>query len=346
MIESKGYAAQDQLSPLKPFSFNRHAPKENDVLIDINYCGICHSDIHMARNEWGFSFYPMVPGHEIVGTVHSVGKNVSKFKVGDKVGVGCFIDSCRSCTSCHEGEEQLCENGMLMTYSSKLDNGDLTQGGYSTNIVVDENYVLKLPHNLPMNATAPLLCAGITLYSPLIRWGAGPGKKVAIVGLGGLGHVGIKIAKAMGADVSVLSHSNRKEEDSKRLGAHHFYSTADGNVFTELAGTFDLIINTVSAPIDWNLYLGLLKRDCAMVLVGMPDKPIGVDPKSLIFGRKCLAGSLIGGIRETQEMLNFCGEHNITADVELISPQQINDAFERVLNSDVRYRFVIDMAKM
>lgn len=346
MIESHGYAAQDEHSKLKPFSFTRHEPKENDVLIDINYCGICHSDIHMARNEWGFSLYPMVPGHEIVGTVKAVGDNVSKFKVGDKVGVGCFIDSCRQCSSCQEGEEQFCAHGMVMTYSTQLDNGELTQGGYSTNIVVDKNYVLKLPDNLPMDATAPLLCAGITLYSPMKQWQAGPGKKVAIVGLGGLGHIGIKIAKAMGAEVTVLSHSNRKEEDSKRLGAHRFYSTADGNVFNELAGSFDLIINTVSAQIDWNAYLGLLKKDSVMVIVGMPDKPVGVDPKSLIFGRKRLAGSLIGGIRQTQEMLDFCGKHHISADIELISPQQINEAFERVINSDVRYRFVIDMSSM
>lgn len=346
MFDCHGYAVKDHCSLLEPYSFSRQEPSANEVLIDINYCGICHSDIHMVRNEWGFSLYPMVPGHEIVGTVRSVGDHVSKYKVGDKVGVGCFIDSCRQCPSCLEGEEQFCQQGMTMTYSSKRANGELTQGGYSNQIVVDENYILKLPENLPMDATAPLLCAGITLFSPLIRWQAGPNKKVAIVGLGGLGHIGIKIARAMGAEVTVLSHSDRKKDDSKRLGAHYFYSTADSNVFIEQSEKYDLVINTVSAQIDWNLYLGILKKGCAMIMVGMPDEPVGVDPKSLIFGRKLLAGSLIGGIKETQEMLDFCGEHNISADIELISPQQINEAYERVLKSDVRYRFVIDMAKL
>lgn len=347
MIHVKGYAAQSATSQLAPFSFDRRDVGDQDVLIDIHYCGVCHSDIHQVRNEWGGSLFPMVPGHEIVGTVSHTGKNVKQFKVGDKVGVGCFVDSCRKCDSCGEGLEQYCAEGMTQTYNCKTRDGSaVCYGGYSTQIVVDENYVLHLPKNLPLDATAPLLCAGITLYSPLKHWNAGPGKKVAIIGLGGLGHMGVKIAHAMGADVTVLSHSSKKEADAKRLKADHFYDTSDKNTFTKLANSFDLIINTVSAHLDWNEYLGLLKRDGTMVVVGVPENTIPVNAFSMIQARRSLAGSLIGGIKETQEMLDFCGKHNITSDIELIDILQVNEAYERVLKSDVRYRFVIDIASL
>lgn len=344
MIPVKGYAATSPKSPLAPYSFERRDVGEHDVQIDIRYCGVCHSDIHQARDEWGGSLFPMVPGHEIVGTVKQIGSKVTHFKVGDKVGVGCFVDSCRTCDSCSEGLEQYCTGGMVQTYNAKEKDGvTQTQGGYSTKIVVDEHYVLHLPENLPLDATAPLLCAGITLYSPLKHWKAGPGKKVAIIGLGGLGHMGVKIAHAMGADVTVLSHSMKKEADAKRLKADHFYDTSDKSTFTKLANHFDLIINTVSAHINWNDYLSLLKRDGTMVVVGIPEDNIPLQAFSLIGGRRSLAGSLIGGIKETQEMLDFCGKHNITSDIELININQVNEAYERVLKSDVRYRFVIDI---
>ena len=347
MIPVKGYAAPTAKAPLAPFAFQRRAVNEHDVLIDIQYCGICHSDIHQVRNEWGGSLFPMVPGHEIVGIVSQTGKKVSRFKVGDSVGVGCFVDSCHHCESCQEGLEQYCSEGMTPTYNGRERNStDLTQGGYSTKIVVDENYVLHLPKNLPLDATAPLLCAGITLYSPLRHWHAGPGKKVAIVGLGGLGHMGVKIAHALGAEVTILSHSLKKEADGKRLGADHFYATSDTTTFDKLANTFNLIICTVSTGIDWNQYLKLLKRDGTMVVVGVPEENVPVNAYSLVGGRRSLAGSLIGGIKETQEMLNFCGKHNITADIELIPIQQVNEAYKRVLKSDVRYRFVIDIASL
>lgn len=345
MIQVKGYAATSAKSPLAPFSFERRDPKDRDVVIDIKYSGICHSDIHQARDEWGGSMFPMVPGHEIVGVVSQVGKSVKKYKVGDTVGVGCMVDSCRHCQHCEMDLEQFCMNGMSWTYNSlEQDKKTPTQGGYSNKIVVDEEFVLSVPSNLPLDAAAPLLCAGITLYSPLRHWKAGPGKKVAILGLGGLGHMGVKIAHAMGADVSVLSHSDKKREDSKRLGADHFYNTSLPSTFETLKGSFDLIINTVSADIDWNSYLSLLKLDGSMVMVGVPEKPNSVHSFSLITGRRSLSGSLIGGIKETQEMLDFCGKHNITSDIEKISISQVNDAYERVLKSDVRYRFVIDMA--
>lgn len=347
MIPVKGYAAVTPKTPLKPFSFERRDPGKHDVLIDIKYCGICHSDIHQARDEWGGSVFPMVPGHEIVGVVSKVGSKVTKYKVGDKVGVGCFVDSCRHCTHCDQGLEQYCKEGMTPTYNSyERDGKTLSQGGYSNQIVVDENYVLRMPNNISLDAAAPLLCAGITLYSPLIHWKAGPGKKVAIVGLGGLGHMGVKIAHALGAEVTVLSHSLKKIEDGKRMGADHFYATSDPKTFEKLAGTFDLIINTVSAPLDWNEYLNLLKLDGALVLVGVPEKQVPIGAFSLILGRKSLAGSLIGGIKETQEMLDFCSKHNIACDIELIPIQKVNEAYERVVKSDVRYRFVIDMATL
>ena len=347
MIQAKGYAAQSPKTPLAPFSFERRDPKEHDVAIDILYCGICHSDIHQARDEWGGSIFPMVPGHEIAGVVSSVGSKVSKFKVGDHVGVGCMVDSCRECSHCADGLEQFCMEGMTGTYNSlERKSKTPTYGGYSNTIVVDENFVLNIPKNLPLDAAAPLLCAGITLYSPLAHWKAGPGKKVAIVGLGGLGHMGVKIAHAMGAEVTVLSQSMKKQEDAKALGANHFYATSDANTFATLKGSFDLIINTVSAQIDWNQYLSLLKVDGSFVVVGAPDKPIPVSAFSIIMGRKTLAGSLIGGIKETQEMLDFCGKHNILCDIEVIPMAQVNEAYERVIKSDVRYRFVIDMATL
>ncbi|PKA15270.1 NAD(P)-dependent alcohol dehydrogenase [Leptospira haakeii] len=347
MIQAKGYAAAIAKAPLAPFQFDRRDAKEEDVVIDIQYCGICHSDIHQARDEWGGSIFPMVPGHEITGVVSKVGSKVTKFKVGDKVGVGCFVDSCRECEHCKAGLEQFCETGMSATYNGReQDRKTPTYGGYSNKIVVDQNYVLRIPDNLPLDAAAPLLCAGITLYSPLAHWKAGPGKKVAIIGLGGLGHMGVKIAHALGAEVTVLSQSNKKEADAKRLGADHFYATSEKSTFSKLRGSFDLIINTVSMPLDWNAYLSLLRVDGSMVVVGVPEEQVPIGAFSLIGGRKSLAGSLIGGIAETQEMLDFCGKHNITSDIELISIQKVNDAYERVVKSDVRYRFVIDIASL
>lgn len=347
MIKVHGYAAPKANAPLTAYTFDRREPGKQDVLIDIHYCGICHSDIHQARDEWGKGLFPMVPGHEITGIVSAVGAEVRDFKVGDHVGVGCLVDSCRRCPSCQEHLEQYCEPGASLTYNGKEQDGKtVTQGGYSSRIVVNKDFVLHIPKNLSLEGAAPLLCAGITLYSPLKHWQAGPGKKVAIVGLGGLGHMGVKLAHAMGAEVSVLSHSDRKKEDSLRLGADHFYNTTDRSVFTKLANHFDLIICTVSAGIDWNAYLNLLKRDCAMVLIGVPDKNVPVAAFPLIAKRRTLTGSLIGGLKETQEMLDFCGKHNITADIELIPMQQVNEAYERVIKSDVRYRFVIDIASL
>ncbi|PJZ25092.1 hydroxyacid dehydrogenase [Leptospira hartskeerlii] len=347
MIPAKGYAAAIAKAPLAPFQFDRRDAKDQDIVIDIHYCGICHSDIHQARDEWGGSIFPMVPGHEITGVVSKVGSKVTKFKVGDKVGVGCFVDSCRECEHCKAGLEQFCETGMSATYNGREQDGKTpTYGGYSNKIVVDQNYVLRIPDNLPLDAAAPLLCAGITLYSPLAHWKAGPGKKVAIIGLGGLGHMGVKIAHALGAEVTVLSHSNKKEADAKRLGADHFYATSEKSTFAKLRGSFDLIINTVSMPLDWNAYLSLLRVDGSMVVVGVPEEQVPIGAFSLVMGRKSLAGSLIGGIQETQEMLDFCGKHNITSDIELIPIQKVNDAYERVVKSDVRYRFVIDIASL
>ena len=347
MIQTKGYSALTAKSPLTPFSFQRRDVGPHDVLIDIHYCGICHSDIHQARDEWGGSMFPMVPGHEIAGTVAKVGAQVKKFKAGDKVGVGCLVDSCGDCKNCREGLEQFCLNGRVLTYNSlERDGKTPTYGGYSKQIVTKEDFVLRMPPNLPLDAAAPLLCAGITLYSPLKHWGAGPGKKVAIVGLGGLGHMGVKIASALGAEVTVLSHSLKKEEDAKRMGAKHFYATSDAKTFEKLQGHFDLIINTVSAQTDWNQYLNLLNYDGSMVLVGVPDKPVPVNAFPLIMGRRSLAGSLIGGLKETQEMLNFCGSKNIACDIEKIPIQKVNEAYDRVVKSDVRYRFVIDLASL
>lgn len=347
MTKIKSYAAEHAAAPLKPFTIERREPREHDVAIDIKYCGICHSDIHQARNEWGKSIFPMVPGHEIAGIVTKVGKDVTNFKVGDHVGVGCMVDSCRDCTYCKQGLEQYCSKGFCATYNSlEPDSQTPTYGGYSQSIVVDANYVLKIPNNLPLDKAAPLMCAGITLYSPLMHWKTGRGKKVAIIGLGGLGHMGVKIAHALEADVTVLSHSDKKRDDAKRLGADHYYDTSNQDTFAKLESTFDLIINTVSAEIDLNKYLSLLKTDATMVLIGVSPEPNSLLSPSLIFGRKNLSGSLIGGIKETQEMLDFCGKHNITCDIEVIPIDKINDAYDRVIKSDVRYRFVIDMATL
>jgi uncharacterized zinc-type alcohol dehydrogenase-like protein len=350
MSKSKGYAALAAKAALAPYIFERREPLEHDVVIDIKYCGICHSDIHQARNEWNEYqeevIFPMVPGHEIAGIVIAAGSKVTKYKVGDKVGVGCFVDSCRTCDECKRGLEQYCTVKTVWTYNARDNEGAPTYGGYSDRIVVDENYVLRMPANLPLDACAPLLCAGITLYSPLKHWNAGPGKRVAIIGLGGLGHMGVKLGHALGAEVTVLSQSLKKQADGKRLGADHFYATSDPETFTQLKGYFDLILNTVSAQIDWNEYLNLLRVDGSMVLVGLPEKDIPVGAFALTGGRRSLAGSQIGGIRETQEMLDFCGKHGITCDIEVVPIRKVNEAYERVLKSDVRYRFVIDMATL
>ena len=347
MLEALGYAASFARAPLVSYKFQRREPRDFDIVIDIKYCGVCHSDIHQIRDEWGHGLFPMMPGHEIVGIVSQIGAKVSKYKVGDNVGVGCFVDSCRTCDSCKSGLEQFCRDGATFTYNAlERDKKTPTMGGYSNIMTVDENYVLRIPEGMPLDAAAPLLCAGITLYSPLNHWKAGPDKKVAIIGLGGLGHMGVKIAHAMGAVVTVLSHSSKKESDAKRLGADHFYVTSDEETFKKLHGSFDLIINTVSAELDWNQYLQLLAVDGSMVLLGIPEKQVLVGAFSLIHGRRSLCGSMIGGIKETQEMLDFCGRHNIVSDIELIPAQKINEAYERVIKSDVRYRFVIDMATL
>jgi uncharacterized zinc-type alcohol dehydrogenase-like protein len=347
MIQVNGIAAKSAKTPLVPFSFERREPKEHDVLIDIKFCGICHSDIHQARDEWGGSAFPMVPGHEIAGIVRSVGKNVTQYRVGDHVGVGCFVDSCRKCENCESGLNQYCLNGITGTYNDHERDGKTpTYGGYSNAIVVDENYVLKIPASLPLDKAAPLLCAGITLYSPLIHWKAGPGKKVGIMGLGGLGHMGVKIAVALGAEVTVLSHSDKKREDAMNMGAHSFVNTHDKATFEILANSFDLIINTVSADLNMGDYFGLLKTDGALVVVGIPEKPLSIHPFPLVGMRRSYAGSMIGSIKETQEMLDFCAKHGITSDIELINPDQVNLAYERVAKSNVRYRFVIDMTKL
>lgn len=345
-IKVRGYAAQQAKAALGPYSFERREPSDHDIVIDIGYCGICHTDIHQVGDEWGGSKFPMVPGHEITGTVSQVGPKVTRYKAGDRVGVGCFVNSCRKCGPCSKNLEQYCTEGMVTTYNGTEKDGTPTQGGYSNKIVVDENYVLSIPDNLPLDKAAPLLCAGVTLYSPLMHWKAGPGKKVAIIGLGGIGHMGVKLAHALGAEVTVLSHSLKKQEDGKKLGADHFYATSDPTTFEKLKGYFDLMINTVSAELDWNKYLDLLALDGAMVVVGIPEKEIPVGSYPLVAGRRSLAGSLIGGIKETQEMLNFCSKNNIASEIEVIPIQKVNDAYKRILASDVRYRFVIDIKSL
>jgi uncharacterized zinc-type alcohol dehydrogenase-like protein len=341
-----GYAAQSAKATLAPYSFERREPGDHDVVVDIKYCGICHTDIHQVGDEWGGSTFPMVPGHEITGIISQVGPQVARYKIGDRVGVGCFVNSCRKCSPCRQNLEQYCMEGMITTYNGIEKDGTPTQGGYSNKIVVDENYVLKIPDNLSLDKAAPLLCAGITLYSPLRHWKAGLGKKVAIIGLGGIGHMGVKIAHALGAEVTVLSHSLKKQEDGKKLGADYFYATSDPKTFEKLKGYFDLIINTVSAELDWNQYLELLTLDGTMVVVGIPEKETPVGSFPLVAGRRSIAGSLIGGIKETQEMLDFCSKNNIASEIELIPIQKVNEAYKRVLNSDVKYRFVIDMKSL
>ncbi|WP_141734778.1 NAD(P)-dependent alcohol dehydrogenase [Oligoflexus tunisiensis] len=347
MIQAKGVAAYSPTQALAPFTFERRDPRDHDVVIDIKFCGICHSDIHQARDEWGGAIFPMVPGHEIVGIVRAIGPKVTKHKAGDRVGIGCIVDSCRHCAHCEQNLEQYCLKGPTVTYNGyERDGKTPTFGGYSNVIVADENYVLRMPASLPLDQAAPLLCAGITLYSPLMHWKAGPGKKVGIMGLGGLGHMGVKIAAALGAHVTVLSHSEKKRDDAMRMGAHQFLVTHNTSVFQEYASTFDLIINTVSAEIKMSDYFGLLKLDGALVVVGIPDKPLAIHPYPLVAMRRSYAGSLIGSIKETQDMLDFCAKHNIASDIELITPEQINQAYDRVGKSDVRYRFVIDMSAL
>ena len=344
MTRVKAYAALDPTSPLVPHVIDRREPGPKDVVIDIAYCGICHSDIHQVRDEWGRSLFPMVPGHEIVGTVTQVGSAVTKVKVGDLAGVGCMVDSCRTCPSCARDLEQFCVQGCAWSYNStEMDKTTPTYGGYSAGIVVDEAFTLKVSPKLDLAAAAPLLCAGITTYSPLRHWKVGPGSKVGVVGLGGLGHMAVKLAAAMGAEVTMLSTSASKEADARKLGATGFGLTSDPETFKRLAGHFDVIIDSISAPHDLNAYLGLLRIDGAMVLLGVPPEPAKVGAINLIGGRKVLTGSLIGGIKETQEMLDFCAEHGIVSEIELIPVQKVNEAYERMMKSDVRYRFVLDM---
>ncbi len=346
MLNTPAYAAVDGQSPLAPFTIERREPRAHEVLIDILYCGVCHSDIHQVRAEWGSSgIFPMVPGHEIVGRVAQVGAHVGRFKVGDAVGVGCFVDSCRACPQCEAGEEQYCDEGMTGTYNSReRDTQAPTYGGYSTRITVHEDYVLRVPESIPLDRAAPLLCAGITTYSPLRHYGVKAGDEVAVVGLGGLGHMAVKLAAAMGARVTVLSTSESKRGDAMALGAHDFAATRDPATFEALARRFDFIVDTVSANHDYNAYLSLLKFDGTMILLGIPVTPAPVAAGALILQRRKLGGSLIGGIRETQEMLDFCAEHGIASDIELIGIDQVNEAYERMLKGDVRYRFVIDIA--
>ncbi|MDQ1691744.1 MAG: alcohol dehydrogenase [Pseudonocardiales bacterium] len=338
------YASAAARAPFEKTTIQRRDLGPRDVLIKIAYAGICHSDIHTARAEWGEAIFPLVPGHEIAGVVEELGSGVEKYAVGDRVGVGCMVDSCRECVNCLAGEEQYCLNGNVGTYNAIGRDGRATEGGYSTHIVVDQDFVVGVPEGIGLDQAAPLLCAGITLYSPLKHWGAGPGKRVAIVGLGGLGHMGVKIAHALGAEVTVLSQTLAKQADGLSLGADHFFATGDERTFEELAGSFDLIVNTVSATLPMERYLSLLGLDGTMVNVGAPPEPLSVPAFALIPMRRSWAGSMIGGIRQTQEMLDFCAEHNLGAEIEVISGEQIDEAYDRVVASDVRYRFVIDTA--
>ncbi len=347
MYSTKGYAAKSATSALAPFSFERRDPGPTDVQIEILFCGVCHSDIHTARGEWGGTTYPCVPGHEIVGRVVKAGGKVSRFREGDLAAVGCMVDSCRTCDNCRDHLEQFCDNGAVFTYNSKDPHtGGITYGGYSKSIVVDESFVLRVSDKLDLAATAPLLCAGITTYSPLRHWKVGKGQKVGIVGLGGLGHMGVKFASAFGADVALFTTSPNKADDAKKLGAHEVILSKNENEMEKHAKSFDFILDTVSAPHDLNSYLSLLKRDGTMVLVGASPDPMEVDAFSLILRRRRLAGSLIGGIAETQEMLDYCAERGIVCEIEKISMNQINQAYERMLKSDVKYRFVIDLASL
>jgi alcohol dehydrogenase (NADP+) len=346
-FSTKAFATPSATTPLAAATIERRTPTTTDVQIQIVYCGVCHSDLHFVRNEWGFTQYPAVPGHEIVGRVTAVGSGVKKFKVGDTVGVGCLVDSCRTCQNCRDGLEQYCDNGMVMTYGSIDPHfGTPTLGGYSQSIVVTEDFVLRIPANLRLAAAAPLLCAGITTYSPLRHWKVGPGQKVGIVGLGGLGHMAVKFARAFGAHVVLFTTSPGKTADALRLGAHEVVVSRDDAQMQAQAGSLDFILDAVSAAHDINAYFNLLKRDGNLVLVGAPEKPLAVGAFPLIFRRRSFSGSLIGGLPETQEMLDFCSAHDITCDIEMIRMDQINEAYERMLKSDVKYRFVIDMATL
>jgi uncharacterized zinc-type alcohol dehydrogenase-like protein len=346
-MKTNAYAAQSATTPLAPFSFERRDLGNDDVQIEILYCGVCHSDLHTVRGDWGPATYPCVPGHEIVGRVLKVGKDVNKFKEGDTVGVGCMVDSCRTCANCKDNLEQFCEKGVTFTYNSPdKHTGGTTYGGYSENIVVDKEFVLKIPENLDLAATAPLLCAGITTYSPLRYHNVTEGQKVGVVGLGGLGHMGVKLAKALGAHVVVFTTSPSKVEDALRLGADEVVNSKNEDEMQKHLNSFHFILDTVSAKHDINAYLLMLRRDGNLTQVGVPPEPLMLSVGSLIFGRRSLSGSLIGGIKETQEMLDFCGTHNVTADIELIPIQNINEAYDRLVKSDVKYRFVIDMASL
>jgi uncharacterized zinc-type alcohol dehydrogenase-like protein len=346
LLNVKAYAAPSATESLVPITIERREVGPRDVLIAIRYAGVCHSDIHTVRGEWGPIQYPQVVGHEIVGEVVEVGAEAAKYSLGDRVGVGCMVNSCRECENCRAGMENYCLKGNTQTYASVDRDGTITQGGYSTHVVVDEDFVLSVPESIPYEAAAPLLCAGITTYSPLAHWNAGPGKRVAVVGLGGLGHMAVKIAAAMGAEVTVLSQTLSKKEDGLSFGAQHYYATSDEATFETLANHFDLIINTVSAKLDLGKYLSLLRLDGAMVNVGAPPEPLPIQVFTLFGNRRTFAGSSIGSIAETQEMLDFCAEHGIAPETELIAAEQINEAYERVLKSDVRYRFVIDTATL
>ncbi|MDP3406139.1 MAG: NAD(P)-dependent alcohol dehydrogenase [Brevundimonas sp.] len=350
-IATRAFAAVAADRPLEPYSFERRDPGPDDVAIDVKFCGVCHSDLHVAHNDLGNTRYPIVPGHEVAGVVSAVGANVTKFKVGDRVGVGCMVDSCRTCAPCREGEEQYCVPGMTQTYGSADPKGGpvnqtITQGGYSDHITVDQNYVLSIPDSIPLDAAAPLLCAGITTYSPLKHWKIGPGSRVAVVGLGGLGHMAVKQAAAMGAEVTVISTSDRKKADAERMGAKHFLINTDKAAMAAAAESFNLIINTVSATHEIAGQVQLLAKDGTMVMLGLTTEGLPVYAMGLLWRRRSVAGSLIGGIRETQEMLDFCAANAIACDVEVIAPDRINEAYERMGKSDVRYRFVLDMARL
>ncbi|HIC47062.1 MAG TPA: NAD(P)-dependent alcohol dehydrogenase [Methylophaga aminisulfidivorans] len=346
-MKTVGYAAHSSDTPLAPYHFERRELRDNDVAMEILYCGVCHSDLHVARNDWGGSSYPVVPGHEIVGRVTAVGSNVSKYNVGDHVAVGCMVDSCQECDECHNDHEQYCRNTFTLTYGSPdRITSEMTQGGYSKHIVVREEFVLRLPENLDLAKAAPLLCAGITTYSPLREWNVGPGSRVGVVGMGGLGHMAIKLAVGLGADVTVISTSPKKEADAQELGAHNFLVSKDEDAMAAAASSFDLIIDTVPVNHDLNPYIPLLDNDATLVMVGQIGPIEGPNTAPMVFGRRRIAGSLIGGIKETQEMLDFCGRMNILPECEMIKMDEINTAFERMERSDVRYRFVIDMASL
>jgi uncharacterized zinc-type alcohol dehydrogenase-like protein len=346
VIQANGYAAQTQGALLAPFSFERRDPQPNDVVLEILYCGICHSDIHQVNNDWGNGVYPMVPGHEIVGRVTQIGSAVQKFKPGDLAGIGCLVDSCRKCANCKSGEEQFCLTGPTFTYASTDKYGQLTQGGYSNNIIADEAFVLKIAPNSDLARVAPLLCAGITTYSPLRHWNVKPGQKVGVVGLGGLGHMALKLARSFGAHAVQFTTSPKKIEDAMRLGAHEVVLSGDANAMQAHAGSFDFILDTVSAMHDINPLINSLRLDGRLVLVGLPTEPLATVAFGLIWARRSLSGSLIGGLRQTQEMLDYCAEHGIASDVEVIPIQKVNEAFERTIKADVKYRFVIDLQSL